>query len=180
MTARIFFLSIFVLLPFFAAADVSVEPREATPGERREFTLTATASRQSPLIEIRLLLPEDALEVSPSVKQGWTVEIIHSDTGVAEIAWRDGSIPPGYRDSFAFEAAVKEGATQLKWTTIERYKDGIIVSWDSDPSTERPNVAPKTTIIDTPIKTDEWYGKAALLVASLALLLGITSLLRHF
>lgn len=180
MNYRLFGLLTLLTFPLFSFATPAVLPGIVTPGSRVEFTLAITADRPSPITEVRLFMPNAVAEVTPSVKQGWAVEIVAGgQNGLSEIAWRGGSIPPGYRDEFSFETSVAEDATEAKWIIIEGYKDGTMVSWDSDPAAEKPNPAPTTDIAEAPQSSD-WYGKAALLVAALALVLGMTSLLRHF
>lgn len=181
MNYRFFGLVMLAALPSVSFAAVAVAPAAVTPDQRTVFTISATADRAAPLTEIRLFVPVSVREVTPSVKQGWAVEIIPgSGTSLQEIAWRGGAVPPGYRDEFSFEATAADAPdSSIKWIIIEGYQDGETVSWDSDPAAQKPNPAPITDVSDAP-KASDWYGKVALFVAALALLLGITSLLRHF
>ncbi len=180
---RFFGFALFVglVLPLSLHAGVAVTPTTALPGERTTFTLTATADRPSPLIELRLLLPRGITEVSPRVIQGWQIDIVSEGTSVSEIAWSGGSIPPGYQESFGFEATVGSDVSSLSWIVIEKYKDGFLQTYDRSQDEIGTELAyAPVTNVETPPVASDWYGKAALLVASFALVISFASLLRHF
>lgn len=167
-------------MPLFALAAPSLSPERANPGERTVFTLRVTAEREAPLIEVRVFVLRGVTEVTPSVKPGWNVEITPGiDGSVTEIAWSGGSIPRGYRDTFEFEATVKDTATSLSWPMVEVYEDGTILTWDAAPGEGNVRPAPETAIVIEETG-DDWYAKGAFALAFLALLLAVGSILRHF
>lgn len=142
-----------------AFAHTTVKPTSVGIGKFQTFTVSAPTEKTIPTIGVRLVLPEGLNHVSPNVKQGWKVEIkkeiIDGEEKVTEIIWTGGNIPAEMRDEFNFSAQVPSKPTMLNWKAYQTYKDGTVVAWDQDPSTENSadpmeNVGPysKTEVID--------------------------------
>ncbi len=132
--------SIFGLLAFGAMptfAHVVVHPSQVGVAAFQEFTMSVPTEKDNPTIAIKLLIPEGLKMVTPNVKPGWTIREKKNGDGddaiVTEIEWTDGSIPPGQRDDFLFQAQVPAKATTLNWKAYQTYSDGSVVAWNHDP-----------------------------------------------
>ena len=109
-TAFAFF--IFVPLAF---AHVVVKPAEIPIGAFQTFMVGVPNEAETPVTELRLVIPEGVNHVTPNVKQGWDIEVKKTGEGdhakVSEIIWSGGAIPTGQRDEFNFSGQVPETET---------------------------------------------------------------------
>lgn len=132
-------LGAFLLAAVPAFAHVVVKPTQVGVAAFQTFTVGVPNEKDTPTIEIRLLIPEGVKSVSPNVKPGWTIDIKKAGEGenatVSEIDWKGGSIPPEQRDEFVFSAQVPASETTLNWKAYQSYSDGSIVKWDQAPQT---------------------------------------------
>lgn len=151
------------LLTFFlfatpAFAHVVVKPSLVGVASFQTFTMGVPNEKDSPTVAIRLMIPQGLQYVSPNVKPGWTISVKRN-----EIDWTGGSIPPGQRDDFYFNAQVPPTETTLKWDVYQVYKDGETVAWTHDPTTnpEDDSAPPPHSVtkvindLATPTKTME-------------------------
>jgi uncharacterized protein YcnI len=138
------------ILPMFAllvagvaSAHVTVKPAQVGIGAFQTFTVSVPSEKSIATTSVRLVLPEGLEHVSPTVKPGWNIALVHgeavtesteseheSEPVVKEIVWTGGSIPGEYRDEFSFSAKVPATETSLSWKAYQTYKDGSLVSWD--------------------------------------------------
>jgi uncharacterized protein YcnI len=120
-----------------AFAHVVVKPNEVGVAAFQTFTIGVPNEKDSPVVNLRLLIPDGLKSVSPNVKPGWTVEVKKTGDGedakVTEIDWTGGSIPAEQRDDFVFSAQVPANETTLQWKAYQTYQNGDIVSWDQAP-----------------------------------------------
>ncbi|MEN9622103.1 MAG: hypothetical protein RLZZ67_537 [Candidatus Parcubacteria bacterium] len=135
----------FALLPILADAHATVKPSQVGIGAFQTFSLAVPVEKDIPTTAIRLIVPEGLGFVTPTLKQGWKIDVKKEKTGktitdddgmeiaeekVTEISWTGGSIPAGFRDEFGFSAQVPALPTELVWKAYQTYKDGSVVSWD--------------------------------------------------
>lgn len=125
-----------------AYAHVVVRPAEVGVGAFQTFTIGVPVEKEIATTEVRLVLPEGLNHVTPNVKPGWNIEVVHAEAmtmeedddhahaPVTEIIWRGGVIPQGQRDEFLFSAQVPAEETTLSWKAYQTYADGTVVSWE--------------------------------------------------
>lgn len=125
-----------------ALAHVIVHPSTVGVAAIQEFSMSAPSEKDVPTVTIKLLIPDGLQMVVPNAKAGWTITVKKNGTGdaapVTEIEWTNGSIPPGQRDDFPFQAQVPAKETTLNWKAYQTYQDGSVVAWDHAPSKD-PN-----------------------------------------
>jgi uncharacterized protein YcnI len=129
---------LFAVVPAFA--HVVVKPDTVGEASYQTFSVGVPNEKDSPVVDLRLIIPSGLESVSPNVKPGWTISLKKVGTGddakVNEIDWTGGSIPPEQRDDFVFSAKVPAKETTLAWKAYQTYQDGTVVSWDQEPSTK--------------------------------------------
>lgn len=127
-------LSIFFFSVVPAYAHVVVKPDTVGISAFQTFTIGVPNEKDSPVVGLRLVIPEGLNYVSPNVKSGWTIEVKKSgeeeNSKITEISWEGGSIPVGQRDDFLFSAQVPGNETTLKWRAYQTFQNGDIISWD--------------------------------------------------
>jgi uncharacterized protein YcnI len=128
------------LLASSAPAHVVVSPAQAGIGRFQTFTVGVPVEKDAATAGVRLVIPPGLEGVRPNVKPGWKIDVKKAVDGheVVEIQWSGGSIPPGQRDDFVFNAKVPAAETALAWNAYQVYADGSEVAWDRDPKAEQP------------------------------------------
>lgn len=144
--------AILLLTASSASAHVTVKPGEVGVGSFQTFTVSVPNERNVPTTGIRLVLPEGLEHVTPTVKPGWRIEVVHgegvegSDSGhgdeeiVKEIIWSGGGIGAGFRDDFSFSARVPATQGSLFWKAYQSYGNSV-VAWELLPNQEQPKNA---------------------------------------
>lgn len=126
------------------SAHVVVKPGDVTTGAFQTFTMGVPNEKGGNVIMVKLLIPEGVTSVTPTVKQGWTIETEKSGEGetavVKSITWKNGTVGTGLRDDFTFSAKTPDTATELQWKAYETYDNGLTVAWDKS-ATEQPKKA---------------------------------------
>lgn len=121
-------------------AHVVVRPSDAKTGAYQTFTVSVPVEKESPTVKVKLEIPMGVASVTPTVKSGWTVQTEkHDEDGtdmVSAITWTGGEIGVGMRDEFTFSAKTPDQPTDLQWKAYQTYRDGTVVSWDQQPTTE--------------------------------------------
>lgn len=125
---------LFAISPMPIFAHVVVQPSTVGIATFQTFTMAVPTERDIPTVGLKLLIPSGLHEVTPTVKAGWTITVTKNDSGVTEIDWTDGQIPPEQRDEFSFNAQVPSDPTTITWKAYQTYSDGSVVSWDMNPS----------------------------------------------
>lgn len=132
-----------VLVLFFAStasAHVTVSPKQVLTAERLTFAVSVPNEHDTPVVGVRLIVPEGLSSVRPYAKSGWDIEVTKTGEGenisATEIKWTsDGdNVPVNLKDDFLFGAKAPEGETELVWKAYETYADGTIVAWEQEPS----------------------------------------------
>lgn len=117
-----------------ALAHVTVKPAEVETSSYQVFTVSVPNEREQSTVEVRLDIPEGVSNVTPTTKQGWSIDTARDDDGAVatttSITWRDGEIADGFRDEFTFSAKTPDTAGDLEWKAYQTYADGVVVSWD--------------------------------------------------
>src|SRR5690606_38519554 len=93
----------------------------------------------TPVITVRLVVPDSLSSVRPHAKAGWDVVLTHDGEGedvrVSEITWRSagGTVPVNMKDDFLFSAKAPAETGELQWKAYETYQNGLVVGWDQAP-----------------------------------------------
>ncbi len=129
-----------ILITSSASAHIVVSPKQALTAERATFAMSVPNEHDSPVVQLRLVIPEGLTSVRPFAKQGWNIETVRTGEGenvkVTEIKWTSAgaNVPVNLKDDFHFGAKLPEGETELKWKAYETYENGLVVAWDQEPS----------------------------------------------
>lgn len=150
-----------------AFAHVTVSPSEAETESYNTFVVSAPTHGEVAVTQIRLVIPEGLINVTPTVKTGWDVTVVsegqhvmpdgtvmdnesmamdseegehegHSSSQVTELIWTGGIVPGEQRDEFSFSAKTPENTTTLYWKAYQTFADGKVVSWELLPDEEYP------------------------------------------
>lgn len=117
-----------------ALAHVTVKPAEVETGSYQVFTVSVPNEREQSTVEVRVDIPSGVTNVTPTAKQGWSIDIVQDDDSAVatttSITWKDGEIRDGFRDEFTFSARTPDEAGDLEWKAYQTYADGVVVSWD--------------------------------------------------
>ena len=71
---------VLILCATEASAHVGVKPSEVGVGSFQTFTVGVPNERDVPTTQVRLVLPEGLEHITPNVKQGWTIEVVHAES----------------------------------------------------------------------------------------------------
>lgn len=134
-----------LVLSATASAHVTVSPRQLLTSERSTFAVSVPNEHDTPVVEVRLIIPEGLTSVRPYAKPGWEIDVVKTGEGenisATEIKWTSagGNVPVNLKDDFLFSAKAPENATELKWLAYETYENGLVVGWDQEPSDAEGN-----------------------------------------
>ncbi len=123
-----------VSCPANVYAHVTIQPAQVLTGEYQTFTTSVPNEKEIPAIGVRLVMPNGIQSVTPTVKQGWVVNVTKSNDKVTEITWSGGVIDKDLRDEFTFSAQAPAKAGDITWKAYQTYQDGSVVSWDQKPT----------------------------------------------
>lgn len=132
-------LSLILAAPVPASAHIVVTPGEITTSARTNFAVSVPNEHDTPVVKVRLVLPEGLASVRPFAKTGWNISVAKTGEGenvmATEITWTSagGTVPADMKDEFLFSALVPAEPTELKWKAYETYQDGLVVAWDQEP-----------------------------------------------
>lgn len=138
-------LAIILSVSTTVSAHVTVRPSEVKTSERVTFAVSVPNEHDTPVVGVRLVIPEGLSSVRPFAKAGWNIEITKTGEGenvtATEIKWTSagGTVPVDLKDDFLFGAMAPAEATELQWKAYETYADGTEVAWDQTPSEDEGN-----------------------------------------
>lgn len=117
-----------------AFAHVTVSPSEVVSASYQTFTINVPNEKDIPTTGIRIVIPKEVTNATPTQKAGWRIAIEEGEGDDAEnvksIVWSNGTIENGLRDEFTFSAKVPEKVGEIQWKAYQTYSDGTVVSWD--------------------------------------------------
>jgi len=126
-----------LVIPVAASAHVVVTPAKAGVAQELIFNVSVPNEQQTPVVNIKLEIPDGVTNVIPTTKDGWTITTPSDGNiknhAITAINWT-GSIPVGQRQDFTFSAQVPGQATEIDWKAYQTYGDGTIVHWDQKPA----------------------------------------------
>lgn len=147
--------AIVLLFTATASAHVVVSPKEVLTAQRATFAVSVPNEHDTPVVGVRLVIPEGVTSVRPYAKAGWTVDVVTTGEGenvsATEIIWTSagGTVPFDLKDDFLFGAKAPENTTDLVWKAYETYQDGRVVAWDQEPSESEENLPYSVTQVVT-------------------------------
>lgn len=131
-------MSFMVFMSTSVSAHVVVNPGEVKTGARTTFAVSVPNEHDTPVVEVRVIIPEGLESIKPYAKTGWSIRMVKSGEGdsakVTEIIWSGGQVPVELKDDFLFGAKAPGNETELQWKAYETYENGLVVSWDQPPS----------------------------------------------
>lgn len=133
-----FFLLMIASAP--AWGHVVVQPKQVGVATFQTFSVSVPTEKDIPTIALRLVLPADVTDVTPTVKPGWKISVKTNNDTETEISWTGGLIPAGQRDDFSFSTQAPAAPATLVWKAYQTYQDGSVVAWDQNPSNPEVNV----------------------------------------
>ena len=177
-------------IPAVASAHVIVTPGQVGIGQELTFNVSVPNEQNTPVINLKLDIPNGVTNVVPTEKDGWTIQTATngstSDPEITAITWTDGAIPVGQREDFSFGAQVPGSATQLDWKAYQTYGDGTVVHWDQTPNGSDDSVGTAGPYSVTHVVNDltstagtsnSSSGTIALVVGLIALILSVGNFL---
>ena len=188
-----------------AGAHARIYPTTVAEGAGGAYTLVApNESDKASITEVSLEVPEGVLVGGLITEGGWSFETESAGEGheatISKVTWIGGKAPVGEAAYLRFTARPDEEQTgtptEYVFNVVETYDDGTVAEWTGPEDSEGP--APVVKIIaasgggDTAVASpaaetadDESdddggsTGTIALIVAILALLLGVAGLVRR-
>lgn len=172
-----------------ASAHVTVSPKQVLTAERVTFAVSVPNEHDTPVVAVRLVIPDGLTSVRPFAKQGWDIEVVKSGEGetttASEITWTSAgaNVPVDLKDEFYFGAKTPTAETELQWKAYETYADGTVVAWEQEPSEAEGNKPYSVTKVvsetaqDASVKNADQAAADAKTAANRALYVGIAGVL---
>jgi uncharacterized protein YcnI len=130
-------LTVFVfLMSSFAAAHVSVRPRESRPGVEERYTVRVPTEGSVPTTRVVLDIPTDVTVLDVPPAEGARFETAKQDERVISIAWTK-EIAPKSSAEFVFPAR-NPAATEIVWKAHQHFSDGTVADWVGVAGERRP------------------------------------------
>jgi uncharacterized protein YcnI len=145
---------IFVLLSLLvgvASAHVVVNPENALKGTFQEFTVRVPNEKDIPTVKVELDVPA-AVDISQfNPLPGWKYDLTKDSSGkITKITWTstgDG-IAASQFEKFTIAGLISKNATAIDWKAHQTYKDGSVVDWVGNDTSDTP--APVTKVTPVP------------------------------
>ena len=110
-----------LLFSMTASAHVTVSPKQVLTAERVTFAVSVPNEHDTPVVGVRVVIPEGLTSVRPYAKAGWEVEVKTTGEGenisATEITWTSAGndVPVNLKDDFLFGAKAPADAGDLVW-----------------------------------------------------------------
>jgi uncharacterized protein YcnI len=163
-----------------ASAHAQMSPPLVKSGEAQVFTLAVPTEKENARTTGVELVPPPGFAIdSFAPTPGWKRQVSSSGSGesatVDRVTWTGGSIPHGEFAEFRFLASTS-GARTYSFTVRQTYSDGSVVDWSGPESADAP--APTVEAVSSlGGGSSSTLAIVALVVAGIALVLGVSSLL---
>lgn len=134
-----------------AWAHVVVFPREANSGSYEKFAVRVPTEKDSPTVQVEVLIPEDVNITRFEPKPDWTYELERDDTGkIVKVIWTatGPGLGPTEFGEFYMQGRVADDATELVWNAYQTYEDGEVVGWTGPPGSDKPASVTKVAAPD--------------------------------
>jgi uncharacterized protein YcnI len=139
------------LLAGIASAHVVVNPQNAIKGTFQEFTVRVPNEKDIPTVKVELDVPA-AVDISQfNPVPGWKYDSTKDSSGkITKITWistGDG-IAASQFEKFTIAGLISQNATAIDWKAHQTYKDGSVVDWVGNDTSDTP--APVTKVTPVP------------------------------
>lgn len=163
------------------AAHAEIGPAIFQAGEGREFVLTVpTEEQNATTTQVELTPPSGFKIFSFGSTPGWKRDVQATGEGedatVQKVTWSGGSIPSGEYGEFPFTGNSDESGTYA-FQVRQTYSDGSVVDWTGPEDSDTPAARVEAVSELGGGGSSSTLAIVALIVAGVALLLGIVGLL---
>jgi uncharacterized protein YcnI len=155
MFIKSFILSSVLLLTFafasLASAHVAVNPQTAIKGTFQEFTVRVPNEKDIPTVKVELDVPAAVVISQFNPVPGWKYDLTKDSSGkITKITWVSSGegIAASQFEKFTIAGLISKNATSIDWKAHQTYKDGTIVDWTGNDSSDTP--APVTKVTPAP------------------------------
>ncbi|MFJ5767548.1 YcnI family protein [Lysinibacillus sp. NPDC093210] len=131
-----------------ASAHVSVKPEVSSPGAWETYTIKVPVEKAINTTKVTLKIPNGAEFESYQPVSGWDVTLDKDSSGKTKtVTWNatGAGIAEGQFQQFSFVAKNPEKETEAVWDAYQYYKDGTIVEWTGNESSDAPHSITKIT-----------------------------------
>jgi len=144
-----------------ASAHVSVVPKTSTTGAWETYTIKVPVEKEMPTTKVALKTPAGVEIESYQPVPGWNYTADKDSNGkVKTIIFKSTGegILPGQFQQFSFVAKNPDKAGEIAWDAFQYYKDGSVVEWTGDESSDSPH---SITAIVAGTSTDDHHDEQA-------------------
>ena len=144
-----------------ASAHVSVVPKTSTTGAWETYTIKVPVEKEMPTTKVALKTPAGVEIESYQPVPGWNYTADKDSNGkVKTIIFKSTGegILPGQFQQFSFVAKNPDQAGEIAWDAFQYYKDGSVVEWTGDESSDSPH---SITAIVAGTSTDDHHVEQA-------------------
>lgn len=135
------FLGLF-LFASVASAHVTVIPNQSTTGAWETYTVKVPVEKNVPTTKVTIKAPAGVEIKSYQPVPGWKYSDEKDANGLVKSFTFEATgegILQGQFQQFTFVAKNPDNATKAAWDAFQYYKDGSIVEWTGDESSESPH-----------------------------------------
>src|SRR3954451_9121555 len=163
-----------------ASAHAEVSPPSVLANESQVFTLAVPTEKQNATTtSVELIPPNDFSIESFVASPGWKRTVRRTGSGeeatVTKVTWSGGAVPTGENAAFSFLASTS-GTGDYTFRVRQTYSDGSVVDWSGPGSSDTPAPVVKAVSSLGGGSSSSTLAVIALIVAALALVLGIVAL----
>lgn len=143
MKRSLVFAMLWLAVPSFAVAHVSVRPRESKRGAEERYTVRVPTEGAVATTHVQLEVPAGVtvLEVMPA--DGAIFETTKQGDRITSITWKK-EIAPKASAEFVFVAR-NPASGEITWKARQHFKDGTSADWVGAPGERRPASVTKLT-----------------------------------
>ncbi|MEH7096551.1 YcnI family copper-binding membrane protein [Neobacillus vireti] len=144
-----------------ASAHVTVVPKTSTTGAWETYTVKVPVEKDVPTTKVTIKTPGGAEIESYQPVPGWKYSADKDSSGkVKSISFEatGEGILPGQFQQFSFVAKNPDKAGELAWDAFQYYKDGSVVEWTGNESSDSPH---SITAIVAGTSTDDHHDEQA-------------------
>ncbi|MEH7083483.1 DUF1775 domain-containing protein [Neobacillus drentensis] len=135
------FLGLF-LFASVASAHVTVMPKQSTTGAWETYTVKVPVEKNVPTTKVTIKAPAGVEIKSYQPVPGWKYSDEKDANGLVKSFTFEATgegILQGQFQQFTFVGKNPDNATKAAWDAFQYYKDGSIVEWTGDESSESPH-----------------------------------------
>ncbi|MGE6632036.1 YcnI family protein [Bacillus sp. NPDC077027] len=138
------------LLAIPVSAHVSVKPDTSTTNAWETYTLKVPSESESPTTKVVVTIPDGVEFQQYEPVPGWKTTTEEKGGKVTRVTWEatEDGVLAGQFQQFVFVAKNPEKAGDAEWDAYQYYKDGKVVEWTGDESSDTPHSITKIEASD--------------------------------